>query len=1170
MINNKEVNVNMRKSFINTILSFFIFVLSFAVYVFAEKEIDKENENRIKSFFIANELRQSSDDLTKMVRAYIATGDKHFKAYYEEVLAIRDGKKPRPVNYRYIYWDLVEPNNVRPTQFSNKSEPFVDRLKKHGLTQVEFNKLMQAKMNSDALTKIEFEAMRLIEQDGSEVQKAKNKEEALKLVYNENYLEAKASIMRPINDFYILIDKRTSQAVQQAVTIALLLRILFIILTFIFIYMLLRLYNKFYITLGGTVSELHEHIERISKGDFSKPIYIKKGMDGSVLSWIAQTQMKLLDLINKNKNLTNLYAALSQCNQDIVRSTNKEELFFNICRDAIEFGELKMAWIGIKNESTLSLDIVSYFGEGSGYLKDFIVSIDPLDARSKGPSGSAFLNKEPYWCQDFLNDPHTALWHTKGIEYGWRASAALPLYCKDEVIGVFTLYAKDVNAFDEKIKNLLEEMALDIGYALDNFEHQRERDLFENALAEKNSLLTSIIDNSPIRIFWKDKDLNYLGCNRVFANDAGEEDSSTVIGKNDYQLCWSEQAELYRNDDKKVMDSGVTKLFFEEPQRTANGDIIWLSTSKVPLRNKDNEIVGIVGLYEDITSRKNAEIALKHEKETAQRYLDIVGVMIVVLDINKNVILINKKGCDILGYSSDEIIGRNWIKNFVPERFREEVEEVGEELFHREQFSFSIFENPILTKNGDERLISWNNTPLFDTEGNVIGLLTSGEDITERRANEERVHYLANFDNLTGLANRFALDLLSQNLLGYAKRHNDKLAVLFLDLDHFKDINDSLGHSMGDKLLVNASQRIKTILRSEDVIARLGGDEFIVILPNIDPDHTSMVAKKILDAFKLQFEIDNHELSISASIGIAMFPDDGNDFETLSKNADTAMYRAKEKGRNTFCFYTQEMQENSIRHLELSNALRFALQREQLELHYQPQISLHDHSIIGAESLLRWKHPEYGNISPVEFIPIAEENGTILEIGTWVLKTAIKTVKEWMEAGMKPITIAVNLSAVQFRFIDLDIMITKMLEEYGVDPKYLEIELTESVAMQDPQKAIDIMSKLHEKGIKMSIDDFGTGYSSLSYLKKFNVTKLKIDQSFVRDLNVDEDDKAIVNTIINMAKTLGLKTIAEGVETVPQLEYLKQQGCDEIQGYYFSKPLPLDDFILWCHNFTND
>jgi diguanylate cyclase (GGDEF)-like protein len=334
---------------------------------------------------------------------------------------------------------------------------------------------------------------------------------------------------------------------------------------------------------------------------------------------------------------------------------------------------------------------------------------------------------------------------------------------------------------------------------------------------------------------------------------------------------------------------------------------------------------------------------------------------------------------------------------------------------------------------------------------------------------------------LTGLPNRAQLDFRVEELFSFSTHHNSEIAVMFLDLDHFKDINDSLGHNIGDRLLIEVSKKLQSVLRPEDIIARFGGDEFLFLLPNISNLSASQIAQKLLHVITDTFSIDEHKLNISGSMGISLFPTDGSDFETLYKNADTAMYRAKKDGRNNFCFFTDDMQKNSIRMLELSNALRHALERDQLELYYQPQFSTQDERIVGAEALLRWSHPEFGNISPAEFIPIAEENGMILSIGQWVLRTATQQAKKWLDQGMEPIIMAVNLSAVQFRSENLSAEISNVLSEVGLAPEYLEIELTESVAMYDPKKAIAIMQELHDKGIRMSIDDFGTGYSSLSY-----------------------------------------------------------------------------------------
>lgn len=1141
----------------------------FTLYVYSEKQLDKANELRLKSLMLADELRQSSDDLSRMVRTYIATGNPLYKEHYQEILDIRNGQKTRPTDYQNIYWDLVGPDDKRPTAYSTQSISLIQRMREVGFTKNEFTKLNQSKNNSDTLTQTEFSAIKLVEKDGSELERQRNKQAALELVYNENYHKAKASIMNPISEFYKMMEKRTYSAVYQAEMIAFYMRIIFIFLVFLLFFMLWRLNKALYNILGSSVDILHGHILNIGKGNFSVAIEVEQGLDESILGWLRKTQIILKEMMANNQRLTQLYAALSQCNQAIVRSKNEAELFPTICRDAVNFGGMKMATIGMADKENKEIRPVAFCGDGIEYLYDLKISLDPDNPLGKGPTGRAFIEDKPIWCQDFANNPITEPWHENGKKFGWGSSAALPLHRNGKVVGVFSIYAKEIDAFDESAQKLLTEMVTDIDYALDSFERDAAREKAENALSESNNLLKSIIDTAPLRIFWKDKNLNYLGCNLIFANDAGEIDPSNVIGKDDTQLCWKEQAALYQANDREVMESDAAKLFYEKQQINNDGNLIWLSISKIPLHNKNNEVIGILGIYEDITQRKNMELALETEKNTVQNYLDIVGVMILVLDINNNVMLINRRGCEILGYSADEVIGKNWMDNFLPERVRSEVQNVSTSLMEPKQSKITYFENPVLTKNGQERIIAWNNTPLLDTKGNTIGLLTSGEDITERLAAEENSRYLANYDPLTGLPNRAYLDEHIKYTLSLAKRNDGTLAVMFLDLDHFKDINDTLGHNIGDKLLIESAKRLQSTMREEDTVARLGGDEFIILLPNLKMKGASRVAQKLLGIMKQPLQIESHDLSLTASIGIAIYPNDGNDFEALYKNADTAMYRAKQDGRNGYSFFTEEMQRHSIRNLELNNALRHALEKEQFELYYQPQISSFNGKIVGVEALLRWRHPKLGFVSPAEFIPIAEENGLILPIGEWVLKTAIKQAKEWINQDAEPIIMAVNLSAVQFKHLTLPDTVSTILEEIGLPPEYLELELTEGVAMNDPLKAIGIMNELHNRGVRMSIDDFGTGYSSLSYLKKFKVYKLKIDQSFVRDINIDDEDKAIVSAVIVMAKQLGLRTIAEGVETIGQLEYLKEQGCDEIQGYFYSKPLPAKEFEAFRNSYTS-
>jgi diguanylate cyclase (GGDEF)-like protein/PAS domain S-box-containing protein len=442
-------------------------------------------------------------------------------------------------------------------------------------------------------------------------------------------------------------------------------------------------------------------------------------------------------------------------------------------------------------------------------------------------------------------------------------------------------------------------------------------------------------------------------------------------------------------------------------------------------------------------------------------------------------------------------------------------------------------------------------------------------NITQNKLAEERIRMLAHFDPLTGLPNRAMLSDRCKQALATAHRKQQSLALLFLDLDHFKNINDSLGHLVGDQLLIAFADRLQSEVREQDTVSRLGGDEFVLILPDTDAKGAAHMAEKLLQSSMQALQLAQHELTVSPSIGISMFPEDGADLDDLSRCADAAMYRAKQEGRNSYRFFTPEMQSQSERILAIENGLRKALERQQLSLCYQPQVCLNKRTVSGAEVLLRWTHPELGSVSPAEFIPIAESSGLILPIGEWVLRTAAQQWTNWMAAGMAPITLSVNLSSVQFRHADLPEMVSTVLRETGLAPHLLELELTEGVTMDKPDLAVAVMNDLHGRGIRMSIDDFGTGYSSLSYLKKFKISKIKIDQSFVRDITVDPDDKAIVGAIIKMADNLSMATIAEGVETQAQLDYLREQGCDQVQGYFFSRPLVPDQFIEFIDEHQN-
>jgi diguanylate cyclase (GGDEF)-like protein/PAS domain S-box-containing protein len=465
-------------------------------------------------------------------------------------------------------------------------------------------------------------------------------------------------------------------------------------------------------------------------------------------------------------------------------------------------------------------------------------------------------------------------------------------------------------------------------------------------------------------------------------------------------------------------------------------------------------------------------------------------------------------------------------------------------------------ESRCLNHQGEPLWVHLSMSLSHDSNGAPQHLLPIFQDIGATKEAQAQINFLAFHDALTGLPNReLAKDRLD-HAIAYATRVNSGIGLLHLDLDHFQAINDSLGHPVGDALLKKVAAKLLECVRDTDTVSRLGGDEFLIILANVvDPEIISSIAVKVQEKLASTFKIGEHELTTSVSIGIAVYPDDGKDFDMLLKKADTALYKAKEHGRNNHQFYTEQMNSEAVEYLKIRNGLRQALINDEFLLHYQPQINLADGRVVGVESLIRWRHPELGILQPGRFISIAEDSGLIVPIGDWVLKAACRQAVEWQRAGLPDIVVAVNLSAVQFRRGDIEKSVLQALSESGLEPQFLELELTESILIQDADKALDTLHRLKAMGMKLSIDDFGTGYSSLSYLKRFNVDKLKIDQSFVRDMANNRNDAAIVQAIIQMARSLNLQVIAEGVEDENLAALLHSQQCNEAQGYHYARPL---------------
>lgn len=847
------------------------------------------------------------------------------------------------------------------------------------------------------------------------------------------------------------------------------------------------------------------------------------------------------------------------------------------------------------------------------------------------------------------------------------------------------------------------------------------RKLAEEALLESQKMLQLVLDSIPVRVAWKDRNQTYLGCNRLFARDAGLDSQEAIFGKNDYDLGDREQAELYRADDREVMESGVSKLNHEARYTLPGGKNVWFSANRVPLTDLKNNIIGMLSTYEDITDRRKAELQaaarnlrLKRLTElsltlsgdptdvfqnVARMIGELLDVRIVCLSIIRGEEMqfmslyidgemISNPGshplattpCASVVASKDVRIYDNVIDKFPEAEFLKDYEaysycgfpvldsdgnvaaitclldsnphifseedlgllrifgqriaveierqqHLDEQAHAKEQMKklssaleqtadvvlitdknglieyvnpafevitgYSFYEvkgrssNIIKSYKHDDKFYKylWDTilkgevfqdiiinrkksgelyyeektiTPLKDAKGNITHFISTGKDITERMQTQERIYHLAYHDLLTQLPNRGLFVDRLNHALARQRDPNKFLAVLFIDLDRFKIINDTLGHDIGDRLLKMFSERIVKCLREGDTVARLAGDEFVILLEDITAsEDVAPICRKILDSLTLPFQADGKELFVTGSIGISLNPADGVDAATLIRNADIAMYRAKELGRNNYQFYSSDMSVRAFERLNLETNLRHALKRDEFLIYYQPQVSSTTGKIVGVEALLRWRHPELGLLLPDQFISLLEETGLIISVGEWVLQAALCQAKKWQKMGFSPIRVSINLSSRQFDATCLKKIVMDLLEEIGLSSDWVGLEITESLLMNNENNSQETLRGLSMAGIQISIDDFGTGYSSLSYLKRLPIDTLKIDGSFIRDVIINPDDTAIVQAIIAMAKTLKLDVIAEGVETREQLEFVRG-SCVAIQGFVFSKPLPVD------------
>ena len=672
----------------------------------------------------------------------------------------------------------------------------------------------------------------------------------------------------------------------------------------------------------------------------------------------------------------------------------------------------------------------------------------------------------------------------------------------------------------------------------------------DRALQDQLHFTRALIDAIPNPVYFKDAQGRYQVYNRAWDEIFGA--GRDWIGRTVFDMFPGELGRMHDERDRPLFEK-ASSVRYEAKVPTAAGENREMLYNKVSFVDPQGRIGGLIATITDVTHYKETERALE-ASEARFRVLTESGIDLISVIAADGKLLYQSAALKTLtGYEPAQTLGRD-VFSMIHEEDVEQARAAFRRILETRQTREAI-ELRIRHRDGTWRTFESLGTNCVDNP-HILGVVCNSRDVTDRKQIQQRIQHLAYHDNLTGLPNRGLLQDRLGHSIARAERGGRKVAVLFIDLDNFKNINDTLGHDIGDELLRQVATRLKECVRIEDTIARQGGDEFIVLLDSLEDSRgASVVAQKILNGLRAPFKLAGTEQHVSGSVGIALYPDDGRDAQTLMKSADTAMFHGKSQGKNTYQYFTPQMNVAVKRRMTLESALRRAVQQKDFLLHYQPQVNLESGEIIGVEALVRWRTEDSGIVMPGDFIPLAEETGLIGELGEWVLREGCRQAREWLDMGLPPRRMAINLSARQFTdkgFLD---MVTRVLAETKLDPQSLELEITESQVMRQTEGMIQLLNRLAAMGVNLAIDDFGTGYSSLSYLKRLPFQKLKIDQSFIRDITVDPNDAAIVVAIISMARSLELETIAEGVETAGQLALLRSKGCRVGQGYFFSVPM---------------
>lgn len=868
-----------------------------------------------------------------------------------------------------------------------------------------------------------------------------------------------------------------------------------------------------------------------------------------LLSW-----QKALKARAEGLRINKLYAMLYQCNQSSIRSRNQEELFSQVCHHAVEYGGVAMAWVGILEKTGKQTKPVAWYYKHKNNPKSIVIDQNSVGYFSNGYTRQAISKDCPVWCQNLSNDPSFGTRKILPNKPAWAAFAALPLHRNGKVFGLLCLYAEQTNAFDETARKLFVEMEANVDFAINSFANEAARQRADAKLLASQQYLRAIIDNEPECV----KTLNAKG-EVLEMNKAGlailEADSVEQLNHCGlYQFIAPNYRDAFQSMCQQVLLG--EKGFLEFESIGLKGSRRWLETNATLLPGWSNDGPLVLAITRDVTERKQSEAQLR----LAAQVFEQSSEGFVITDANKKIMMANKAFTRVTGYSLDEVMGMD------PGQFLGSG--LQDEAFYHAMWEAintkGFWQGEIWNKRKDggiypELLNVSKVTDSHDTVTHYVGIFT---DLSQLKDSEKKLEFLAHHDPLTHLPNRALLYYRIQLAITRSHRENTQLALMMLDLDRFKNVNDSFGHLAGDDLLQQVAKRLSASLRKMDTVARLGGDEFTILLEDVkDSDNAAKVAQTLINQLAEPFCLRNFgDVKIGASIGISLFPKHGKTPEALMQQADSALYLAKAQGRGRYAYFSNDLTIAAQKRMALEVKLRKAIESSELLVFYQPQIDIATQRIVGAEALVRWQNPLDGLITPNDFIPLAEESGLILQIGEFVLREVCRQGKQWLDEGLPTISLAVNVSPHQFAQSDLESLVISILAETGFPAQNLELELTETALMGHQEDNLRILNKLRSMGIRFAIDDFGTGYSSLAYLKRFPLDLLKIDKSFIEDIPDHVDDMEIASSIIAIGETLGFKVLAEGVETSQQLDFLASKGCDLYQGYFNNKPMPAQVF----------